>query len=152
MALYRTFADPWKTEYNSVDNFILAQYSKQELVNIISKSGNQYDYVLFVRPDCLYLDKFDIGFFNHIDNQTICIPNFHLYGPDKFNDRFCIANMKTYKIYGNVYKYLLEISKKMPLHSETVLGWWMRQNMVKTVRIKFNFSRVRFNGKIVDKF
>ena len=26
MSLYRTHADPWNTKYNSVDNFILAQY------------------------------------------------------------------------------------------------------------------------------
>jgi len=26
--LYRTHPDPWNTNYNSVDNFILAQYSK----------------------------------------------------------------------------------------------------------------------------
>ena len=55
--------------------------------------------------------------------KKISIPNFHTYKPSKphFNDRFAITNQETYKIYGKVFDELFEISKKNPLHSETVL-------------------------------
>ena len=107
-----------------------------------------------MRPDCLYLDNFLINFIDFINDSTIVIPNFHLYGPYRFNDRFLIANNKTYKIYGEVFKQLLEISKKQPLHSETILGKIITGKKLHIIRVKFNFCRVRFNGQIdkLDKF
>jgi hypothetical protein len=152
MLQYRTHKDPWNTNYNSVNNFILAQYSKSVLINMIDKINTNYDYILFMRPDCLYIDKFNIDFLKSINDNTICIPNFHLYGRYNFNDRFCITNMKTYKMYGDVFKYLLNISKKMPLHSETVLGELMRNYKLNVIRVRFNFSRIRIGNIVVDEF
>ena len=151
---YRTYPDPWNTDYNSVDNFILAQYSKLRLTNMIEKSNNNYDYIIFMRPDCLYHDDFQIDFLNLVENNKIVIPNFHLFGPYKFNDRFCITNSKTYKIYGEIFTQLFEMSKKQSLHSETIIGQIINNNNINIARIKFNFSRVRFFGIInaADKF
>jgi len=152
LLLYRTHQDPWGTNYNSVDNFILGQYSKLRLTNMIDKTLINYDYVLFMRPDCLYLDKLPIDSFHLINNSSIIIPNFHLYGSIPFNDRFCISNINTYKIYGEVFNSLLDVSKKQPLHSETIIGERMNNHNLNIIRIKFNFSRVRFNGISVDNF
>lgn len=152
LSSYRTHPDPWYSDYNSVDNFILGQYSKLRLTNMIEKSKINYDYILFMRPDCLYLDKLPIDFFNLVNDNSIIIPNFHLFGTIPFNDRFCISNMKTYKIYGHVFNSLLEISKKQPLHSETILGERMHNHNLNVIKIKFNFARIRFNGLCVDKF
>jgi hypothetical protein len=152
MLLYRSQPDPWNTEYNSVDNFILAQYSKSILVEMIEKSNNIYDYIIFLRPDCFYFEKFNIDFFRHVNDTTICIPNFHLFGKYAFNDRFCISNMKTYKLYGNIFKDLLDISKTQPLHSETVIGELMDLFKLSIIRIPFKFSRIRCNGIDQDRF
>ena len=152
LLLYRTHKDPWNTNYNSVDNFILAQYSKLRLTKMIEKNNTYYDYVLFMRPDCRYLDNLPIQYLHLINNNSIIIPNFHLYGVIPFNDRFCISNMKTYKIYGEVFNLLLNISKKKPLHSETIIGEIMNNNKLNIIRVPFNFTRVRFNGVCVDKF
>jgi hypothetical protein len=149
---YRTHEDPWNSGYNSVDNFILAMFSKMRITNMIENAQCEYDYILFVRPDCLYLNDFDVGFFKLANDNSVVIPNFCLFGPFKFNDRFCIANKKTYKIYGRIFDNLLEISKKEPLHSETIIGRTMKNNRINTIRVPFNFSRVRFNGQIADKF
>jgi hypothetical protein len=152
LPLYRTNADPWETDYNSVDNFILAQYSKSQLVILIEKSNIKYDYIIFLRPDVLYINKFNINFFKHTTDNSICIPNFHLYNLKnddiKFNDRFCITNMKTYKLYGDIYKYLLDISKIEELHSETILCKLMINYNLKIIYLDFLFLRVRFNGII----
>lgn len=149
---YRSYPDPWKSRYNSVDNFILAQYSKLQLKNMIKKSEQIYDYVIFIRPDCLYEQKFNVSFFDYINDRTICIPDFHLYGKYKFNDRFCICNMKTFEHYSSVFDELLEISKKESLHSETILGkLFVEKYNLSIKRIPFKFSRVRTNGKIVDE-
>jgi hypothetical protein len=152
MKLYRTQKDPWKSKYNSVDNFILAQYSKYKIVKMIENSQITYDYILYVRPDCLYLKKININYLFYVNNDTICIPNFHLYSKYKINDRFCIANMNTYKIYGSIFPQLLELSKKHSLHSEKIIGMILKNNKIKLKKIPFLFSRVRCNGYIVDKF
>jgi hypothetical protein len=154
MSLYRTHKDPWDTQYNSVDNFILAQYSKLKLTQMIEETKNNYKYILFMRPDCLYLDKFRTEWFDLINDNSIVIPNFHLYGIANFNDRFCITNLKTYKLYGEVFTQLLELSKKVPLHSEKIIGNIIITNKIKITHVKFNFQRIRFNGQIdkLDKF
>jgi hypothetical protein len=148
---YRTHKDPWNTGYNSVDNFILSAYSKSRLVDMIEKTKYKYDYILYLRPDCLYIDKFNIDFFKKINDNTICIPNFHLSVKYNFNDRFCITNMKTYKLYGNIFKSLLDLSKKQCLHSETIIGKIMYNHKINIIRIKFNFARVRMNNIIENK-
>ena len=147
---YRTHRDPWKTNYNSVDNYILGCYSKKQLVNLITKSKNHYDYVIFLRPDCLYEKKIDINFFKKVNNTTMCFPDFHLYGKYKVNDRFSICNMNNYQIYGNIFDSLLLLSKQMPLHSETILGLIIKNNNIKIEKINFRFKRVRCNGNIID--
>jgi hypothetical protein len=152
LELYRTHKDPWNTKYESVDFFILACYSRLILTEMIEKTYINYDYILFVRPDCLYLDKLDTSKFNLINNNTILIPNFHLFGKYTINDRFAITNNYTYKIYGKVFKQLLELSKKHELHSETILGLVLNNNKIKCSKINFNFSRIRINGKTKDIF
>lgn len=150
---YRSHKDPWNTNYNSVDNFILASYSKYIVTNMIEDCIEDYDYILFMRPDCMYLDKLNIQFLNLSDNNSIVIPNTYCFGKYNINDRFAITNRKTYKIYGEVFTQLLEMSKTQSLHSETIIGIILIvYNKLKIHKVKFNFSRVRIDGRIVDKF
>lgn len=145
---YRKFPDPWNTNYNSVNFYILGCYSKYKLTTMIEENENNYDCIIFIRPDCLYLHKFEIDYLNLINNNTIVIPNFHLFGKFKINDRFAITSKETYKIYGKVFLELLELSKKMKLHSETILGLILTKNSININKIDFKFARVRCNGKI----
>ena len=145
---YRTHKDPWNTNYNSVDNFLLGQYSKMKLTNIIEKSQINFDYIMFLRPDVEYLNPLEHSFFKNVINKTISIPRFGIYAHAKphFNDRFAITNQDTYKIYGKVFDELFEISKKQALHSETVLTKYLTQNNVKYEYIQFVFKRIRIDG------
>ena len=65
---FRTHKDPWKTKSETVDNFICAMFSKSRCTQLISKSNEKFDYVIFLRPDCMYLTIFNISFFkfNHM--------------------------------------------------------------------------------------
>ena len=149
---YRSQKDPWNSKYNSVDNFILGSYSKYYLTNMIEKRKVKYDYILFIRPDCLYLNKLNLDFFKYVSDNKIVIPDFDNIGRYNINDRFAITNQKTYKIYGKVFMKLLELSKKYQLHSETIIGLILNQEKINIQKVKFNFCRVRFNGRICDKF
>ena len=150
---FRTHKDPWKTKYETVDNFICAMFSKSRCTQLISKSNEKFDYVIFLRPDCMYLTIFNISFFKLVNNNTICIPNFALY--HNFNDRFCITNMNTYQLYGNIFTKLFNYSKKHPLHSETFHYNIIKQHKTKNKKkiniklINFRFRRVRANGNII---
>jgi hypothetical protein len=146
LSLYRTHPDPWNTDYQSVDNFILAQLSKSHVTALIKGSKNKYDYVIYLRPDVEYITPFDLSYFKKVNDHTICIPDFHRWGPCSFNDRFCIANANSYFKYGDTFPYLLEISKKESLHSETVLGNMMVGYGLRFAYIPFHFIRVRYNG------
>ena len=144
---YRSHPDPWNTNYNSVDNFILSMYSKQQVTRMIDNTKIQYDYIIFLRPDVEYIDEFDLNFLNHITNNSICIPNFHLFSKYYFNDRFCICNKQTYKLYGDIFDQLLPLSKSQPLHSETIIGAIMYHHKLQIIRIPFRFLRVRSDGR-----
>ena len=144
---YRTKPDPWKTNYETVDFYILGKYSQYSLTKIIENSNNNYDYILFVRPDCLYLDRLDVSKFNLINYNTILIPSFG----HQMNDRFAITNNKTYKIYGKIFEELLELSNKYELHSQTILGMILEKNNIENIKIKFNFARIRSDGKVAKR-
>ena len=137
---FRTHRDPWNSNYNSVDNFILAAYSKYMLTSMINQNIKEYDYVLFMRPDCLYLHKLKSDFFKLVTDTSIVMPSFGCCPTEgDVNDRFAITNTKNYKIYGEVYTQLLEISKKQCLHSETILALILKKrNSLSIQKVKFD--------------
>lgn len=143
---YRTHDDPWKTNYNSVDNFILAQYSKLQINNMIQTNKKIYDFIIYLRPDVYYMDTFNTDFLKNVCDNAICCPDFHLYSD--LNDRFGITNMKTYLIYGNIFQFLYDYSKKEKLHSETIISSILKENNIDIVTISFHFLRIRIDGSI----
>ena len=42
---------------------------------MIEKTNNNYDYIIFIRPDCCYKQKLKLDFLNGIDDNSIVIPN-----------------------------------------------------------------------------
>ena len=151
---YRKIKDPWNTNYQTVNNYILGSYSKYLLTKMIEENIDQYDYVMFMRPDCLYHDKLDLKFFDLVNDKSVVIPDTFCWGPYSINDRFAITNKATYRIYGKIFEKLKEYSRKKPgLHSETVLGKILvHENKLDINRVKFDFSRIRINGRVEDKF
>jgi hypothetical protein len=143
---YRSRRDPWKTNYKTVDNFILAMYSKTCLCGMIHDAKIEYDYVLFLRPDVKYINKLKIDWFKTVTDNVICIPNFQL--SKRFNDRFAITNMKNYLLYGSLFNKLHNYSKINPLHSETYIATMLKNSGVRWIPIRFYFMRTRAGGKI----
>jgi len=147
---YRTHPDPWNTQYNSVDNFILGMYSKFEVTNMVKDSNTTFDYIIYLRPDVKYIDNFNLDFLKITNDSTICIPDFDLFGPFNFNDRFAICTKKNYQLYGNIFDKLIALSKIMPLHSETLYGKILYENKINVNKINFKFCRIRCDGNICN--
>lgn len=139
------------------DNIKVLQNEKEELIkkindltddsNIIQNNySKKYDYIMFLRPDVKYLNKFDIKWFNIINNDNICIPNFCIF--NNFNDRFFLSNITNGLIYGKLFEELLEFSLNNELHSETFhYNKISKKYNLKINLIKFYFNRIRANGK-----
>ena len=220
LKLYHTKKDPWNSNYQTLNNFVLAMYSKYKITQLLEdniKNDNQscnnlyqkkinqltneikiinlkinklniinnnsiikneidkliktkdkllkiiedltedsnliqnnfnlkYDYIIFLRPDVKYLNKFDINWLKLIDDSNICIPNFCIF--NNFNDRFFLSNVKNGIIYGKLFEKLYQYSLKNELHSETFHYKTLTNDYdIKINLIKFYFNRVRANGK-----
>ena len=147
MKQYRTHKDPWDTKYATVDNFILAMYSRYILGKVIEESEETFDYVIFLRPDVKYLNPLDTNIFKHIKDTDLCIPNFHL--GFKINDRFFIITFNNLKKFCGIFNDMLLYSKNNQLHSETFhLYMLVKQMKFTLVYVEFFFQRVRANGAI----
>tara|TARA_A100001015_G_scaffold321162_1_gene450511 strand:+ start:6773 stop:7510 length:738 start_codon:yes stop_codon:yes gene_type:complete len=143
---YYSRPDPWNTKYISVNNFILSLYSKKQVTEMIEKCEENFDIVIFLRCDVKYLNKFDINIINNINNNTLYLPNFAAWF--NFNDRACVCSYEKALIYGKLFNYMLEYSKKKPLHSEKFHHDILcKQFKINIKFIPFYFNRVRCDGK-----
>lgn len=152
---YRTMGNPWSApDFQTLDNFILACYSKYKVYKMLKKSNLKVDYVIYMRPDVMCLNPFPIKSLSLLNNSAgsnkyCCLmPNFHHFGPYKINDRMYVSTLKNCKYFGNMFKNLYSDSKKMVLHSETYLGFILCRHKFKIHYIHFYFNRVRANGFI----
>lgn len=146
-AAYRTCPDPWKTDYQTVDNFILAMYSKNSVTQMIRNSGLKFKTIIFMRPDVVFSSSV-APVLKLARSDSWVIPSFHVY--NGFNDRFCIASPQNYLLYGCVFALLLPYSKTKPLHSETFYADLARRAKVRIqfAPASFVFQRVRLNGTV----
>lgn len=143
---YRSHPDPWGTNYETVDNFILAMHSKKRVTEMILKSGIKVEKVVFMRPDVRYLNSITKEMLS-MDGWVI--PNFHLYSG--FNDRFCIASAETFRVYGNIFDVLKSYSLRYPLHSETVHAYVSKTQAIPVHYAPFYFQRVRMDGRVDER-
>lgn len=146
---YRTKGDPWKTNFQTLNFFILGSYSKLQCWELCKSKKIHYDCYIYLRPDVQYLNPLNIDWIRKINNSSIYVPAFH-HTCYKFNDRFAICKAPIANTYGSIFKTLLKYSVKIPLHSETVnrlLLTSVHKNINITF-IPFYFNRVRANGYI----
>lgn len=147
---YRTKGDPWRNQYSSLNNFILAMYSKKKVTELISQSSIDFDYVIYLRPDVRYHSYLYSGLITKANEKSICIPNFQLYC--NFNDRFAICFWTNYKLLGNIFDVLYEYSLVTQLHSETIHAKKMKRDGIHIENIPFYFKRIRANGMEMNDF
>jgi hypothetical protein len=147
LILYRTHPDPWETNYQMVDNFVLAMYSKKQVGKIIQESGQTFDYVLFLRPDVQYVNDLNPEWFGKVSETQICVPDFHCFS-FKINDRFAIATQENALKMSQCFDTMLEYSKTAPLHSETFQYNYVTKLNLTIAYIPFYFNRIRANGVV----
>ena len=118
---------------------------------MMKQSREQFDAVMFLRPDVEYIDPFPIDCLNQLDDETCLFPNWHLYGKGscRVNDRFQVMCMKLADKIGLAFNELLSFSKTNKIHSETFMSHICEKNAIQCKYInKFKFLRIRADGKI----
>ena len=137
---YHSSPDPWKNNYQTLDNHVRALWSLHQVTLLWEKSSSSFDYVLYCRPDVLYLTPLQDSFFKDATEQSIVIPEFHEY---PINDRFCIATPTVATLYGKRFSTALAYSKTKPLHSETFLNDTLQSHKITIHKRRIRFQRFR---------
>jgi uncharacterized ubiquitin-like protein YukD len=145
---YRSNGDPWSNSFISLDNLILGLYSLNQVTQLWKNSNKQYDYIMCLRPDVLYLQPLELSYFEQLNNTNIIIPNFHEY---PINDRFAIGTPNVMLRYGERYNSAYDYSLSQKLHAEKYLNYILSKYSIKIVKINFKFQRIRANGKIDNR-
>ena len=145
MEQYHSLPDPWHSNYICLDNFVCAMYSKKQLGIMIKESELEFDYIVYLRPDVKYINKFDVKYFNITTPKYVCIPNFHLF--PRFNDRLCVLKSCNLEDYSSMFNDMYEYSCVFPLHSENFQYYIITKKFHWSIRyIPIHFNRVRVNG------
>ena len=150
---YQSQGDNFNNNFQSFNYYILSLISQQKIILEFQKYKDEYDYVIFQRPDTLYDNKFDIRYFNLVNNNNIIVPKFGGETKDcpyRINDRWCLCNSENAIKYGTVLDHLLEYSQNNIVSAEVYLGWIIKYfYTLDTIKINVMFRRIDPNGKII---
>jgi hypothetical protein len=124
----------------TMKNMILALYSKKQIIRVLEKYKNEYEYVIFLRPDT-FVEHFPLHF-DRLNNSNMIIPeqDFH-YG---FNDRVCICKMAVALYYGSFGDYLLEYSKTNDVASEKFALEMLQNKQIGILKDDIRYQNIRY--------
>jgi hypothetical protein len=150
---YQSQGDCFKNNFQSFNYYILSLISQKKIIKKFEEVKNEYDFVIFQRPDILYKEKFNIDYLNLIENNNIIVPTFggackgYNY---RINDRWCLCNSINAIKYGTVLDHMLDYSKKNKVSAEVYLGWIMTYfYKIEVKLIDILFYRITPDGKKV---
>lgn len=135
--------DPWGNKFTTFKNYILAMNSQKKVSEMFLNKQNEYDYVIYIRPDVKFINELNINWFHLCKENCILTPQFGKYSG--INDRFAIMKKEQVKIYGSRIDIL---NDKRYLTSERRLYYICKTNKINNIEINIKFQRVRATGKI----
>ena len=171
------YGDAWNDNFISLQNLIRQLNSLKKVTqlmakyksNITNNSINEFDAVIYLRPDQLYYTPLDINnlldIINKKDDKIILTAKWAAY--TGFNDRFYITNFKTALIVGNRFDNIIEycetnkdktsiwtdngitIANTVPLYAEGLLKWISDKNNIKNIFTNMGAIRMRANNTYV---
>lgn len=149
---FSSFRDSWNDHHQSTKNLFRQLYSIQYGFREVLKTGSDYDYFLFFRPDLKYLDKFKFQKYlahlkaSHQDGRVIT-PGWH--SAKGLNDRFALCDRKGAEVYASRYDFASPYMATHDLiHAETFL---LKRMKAERIRISMlcdeRAVRVRASGQ-----
>lgn len=153
---YHSQPDLHGTNYETVNNIVLALYSQKRVTDLMLRhhKTKNYTHVVYMRPDVLWETDLKEKYFD-LDDKTVVSPHFsskHHTSTRKFeqylNDRFAICKPNVAEVYGRRYKFLLSYSKQNEVQSEIFCYDVLKAHNIDIVFRWVCFNRVRANGNI----
>lgn len=142
---YLLKGDPWPDNPKVSLMNLLRQLNSLKQVSLITNENNiNYEYYLYLRPDLIYLDKFDCNIIRNCKDNEFYSPNWGKYGG--LNDRMGFGKKDIMNKFAKRIDQALLYSQKYVLHSEKFLKYIMNNCIIKDINMKSN--RVRANGII----
>ncbi len=148
---YHMKGDCFRNNFQSHDFYILSLISQKRIIKEFEKVKDEYDYVIFQRPDIIFDKKFNINWFN-LAKDNILVPSFgSLRDKPYYNDRWCLANCDDAIKYGTSFDFLLVYSKMKMICAEGYTGWLLKTHYkLNVLQIDYRHYRVSPDGKILD--
>lgn len=131
---------------NTVENLICALYSQMKATELVEKSGYNFDYVWFLRPDVIFKDTLPLRWLRWINPNRFIVPAFA--SCEGINDRMGIMKYSQALIYGKRFLEIHNYGKYLrgkKISSERFISWVMRN--LKVRKINYLFKRLRANGR-----
>jgi hypothetical protein len=123
-----------------IRNLVLALYSKKRITEILEIHQEKYEYVIFIRPDTLFLDKVRVDF-NTLTDHNVIIPDTEWNRG--CNDRFAICTTSVALYYGFLLDHLLEYSKHISIISEKYLLDMLTNKKIYIIPQNINYKTLR---------
>jgi len=148
--LLKSKGDAWKDDFTSFTNFLCQLNSLQIVTSLWKTSNDNYDLILYLRPDLLN-NGFSIeDLKNSEEKQCILTPDYQLH--TGFNDRIAVGPPNLMDYYGNRINFLSEFSENQKVHSESFLKYVIEKNKINhESSLRLKGKRIRANGKICIK-
>jgi len=140
--LGRDIVSDKKTFYDVTEKSIWAYFN----VMMANKMRKDYEIENDVEYDLIIRSRMDLFWFRHITDQeiehsknNILVPwdwafrsGYPWNGPNPlgYSDFYCITNSELFDYYANVYSYISEFSNSLSYHSESVLGYYLKDKPV----------------------
>ena len=145
------FPDHFGDEYRSLANLCQQLYSLDRLWSLLSLfEPAADDYFLLLRPDLLYLDKFDplADLAPLIEGRAdLIVPAWQGWGG--LNDRFAFCTRRGAELYATRIRSMIDVCTTMGgVHSERMLAMVAHQAGLRVAHTPIRAARVRANGLI----
>jgi hypothetical protein len=143
---FEAFGDAWQDNFSSLRNLLRQLHSLNQVTELLLRSGQEFDFVIYTRADLRFERTVEIPRFRP---RTLYTPWFGKSGG--LNDRFGIGDLQTMVKYGQRGTMALQYCQETgrPLHAERLLGWCARKHHLRCADLtSIQFCRVRADGSI----
>lgn len=141
--------DVFKNDWISIKNLLHQLISlKRGWESLHAMYPEGFNYYLFLRPDLLYLDPFDLSdLMRNIDGEKgIALPAWHSFRG--LNDRLAFAGPIAAQAYAKRIDLLGRFCERRPLHAERFLAFALSEAGCEICELPVRAQRVRSNAVI----
>ena len=150
LEIARSYPDCYNDDYASVRNICFQLRSLNCLWDMMQMEVTEHDWVVFLRPDLLYLDRIDvlqIVASMAKEGTDLAVPTWQDWGG--LNDRFAVATARGARVYATRLGWL-EAAAADGVHAETLLYFAAAVEQLRVSRLPARAVRIRANGHAAE--